>query len=102
MSRTKLRIYTIEDGRLADFLAAWTAGVVPLRRQFGFTIDAWTVPDQQTVIWTITYEGEGTFEAAEQAYYDSPERRGLDPDPGSFVVAKDDRWLEPIDLPGDG
>ena len=98
MSATKLRIYTIAQGRLADFVAAWTAGVVPLRRRFGFTIDAWTVPDEHTVVWKLTYEGEGTFEAAERAYYDSPDRLALDPDPGSFVVAKEDRWLEPIDL----
>jgi NIPSNAP len=98
VSTTKLRIYTIEDGRMADFLAAWTAGVVPLRRRFGFSIQAWTVPGKNVMVWLITYEAEGPFEDAERAYYASPERLALDPDPGSLVVAKQDRWLDPIDL----
>jgi hypothetical protein len=98
MSSTKLRIYTIEDGRLEDFLAAWTAGVVPLRRRFGFSIQAWTVPRESVMVWLVTYEGDGTFEEAERAYYASPERQALDPDPGVLVVDQDDRWLEPIDL----
>ena len=98
MSSAKLRIYTIEDGRMADFLAAWTAGVVPLRRQFGFEIEAWTVPGDQVMAWVITYVGNGSFEDAERAYYDSSERKALDPDPGQWVVDKDDRWLDPIDV----
>ncbi len=30
--RAQLRDYRIESGRLAEFVAAWTAGVVPSRR----------------------------------------------------------------------
>jgi len=98
MSRSKLRIYTIEDGRMDDFLAAWTAGVVPLRHRFGFEVEAWTVPGEHVVVWVLTHVGDGSFEDAERAYYDSPERHALDPDPGQWVLAKDDRWLDPIDI----
>jgi len=28
----QLRVYRIADGHLADFVDAWTAGVLPLRR----------------------------------------------------------------------
>jgi hypothetical protein len=100
MSAANLRIYRIEDGRMEDFLAAWTVGVVPLRRRFGFSIQAWTVPHENTVVWVVTYEGEGSFEDAEQAYYDSPERTTLDPDPAQFIAAKEVRWLEPLELGG--
>ena len=80
------------------FLAAWTAGVVPLRRRFGFEIAAWTVPGEPVLAWVITYRGAGSFDDAERAYYDSPERKALDPDPGQWVIDKDDRWLDPLDI----
>jgi hypothetical protein len=98
VSKTQLRIYTIEDGRLEDFLGAWTAGVVPLRRRFGFSIEAWTVPRENMVVWMLTYHGAGTFEDAERAYYASPERTTLDPDPAQFILAMEKRWLEPLAL----
>lgn len=102
MSTTELRIYTIREGHLDEFLAAWTAGVVPLRGRFGFSIQAWTVPHESTVVWLLAYHGDGTFEDAERAYYASPERAALDPDPAQFVVAKVDRWLDPIELAAAG
>jgi hypothetical protein len=102
VSTTELRIYRIEDGRLDEFLAAWTAGVVPLRRKFGFSIEAWTVPGENTVVWMLTYRGEGTFVAAEQAYYASSERRTLDPDPAQYIASMEKRWLEPLALPAGG
>jgi hypothetical protein len=100
MNRIELRIYSIEDGRLEDFLGAWIAGVVPLRRKFGFSIDAWTVPGENTVVWMLTYHGEGTFEDAERAYYASPERATLEPDPAQFITKMEKRWLDPLALPG--
>lgn len=99
MSAIELRVYTIKDGHLDDFLAAWTAGVVPLRRRFGFSIKAWTVPGENTVVWMLTYRGEGSFEDAERAYYASPERRTMEPDPAQYIATMEKRWLEPYALP---
>jgi hypothetical protein len=100
VSDVQLRIYSIEPGRLEAFLAAWTAGVVPLRRRFGFSIDAWTVPDENTFVWKLTYSGVETFDAADLAYYHCAERTALDPDPAQFVVATQELWLRPIPVPG--
>lgn len=102
MSDVELRIYSIVQGGMEDFLAAWTVGVVPLRQRFGFSIDAWTVPDENLFVWKLTYSGVGTFEEADLAYYDSPERAALDPDPAQFIAATQELWLQPIPLTGQG
>jgi hypothetical protein len=89
MSEPELRVYRIETGHLGDFVAAWTAGVEPLRRRFGFTSRAWAVPQQSLFIWLIAYHGKGTFEAADAAYYASPERASLDPDPRQWIAVNE-------------
>jgi hypothetical protein len=94
----QLRIYGIEPGRLDDFVAAWTAGVLPLRRRFGFDITAWTVPGEDTLVWLLSYTGPGTFAEADKLYYASPERAALQPDPAEWIVKNETRWLQPIDL----
>jgi hypothetical protein len=99
VTQTQLRIYDIEPGRLDDFLAAWSAGVVPLRARFGFGLRGWVVPDDDRFVWLVTYGGPGGFEAADDAYYASPEREALDPDPAQWVIAQTTMWLEPIELP---
>ena len=44
MTQWQLRDYEIAEGRLDDFLDAWTRGVLPLRRAAGFEVQAWIVP----------------------------------------------------------
>jgi hypothetical protein len=96
VSRSQLRIYTIEAGRLDEFAAAWSAGVRPLRRRFGFESAAWTVPEESLFIWLVTYRGEKPFEEADTDYYASPERQGLKPDPAAWIVENETRWLSPV------
>lgn len=96
MSRSQLRIYTIEPGRLDEFVAAWSAGVRPLRRRFGFESAAWTVPEEELFIWLVTYRGEKPFEEADTAYYASPERQGLTPDPAQWILKNETRWISPV------
>jgi hypothetical protein len=96
VSRSQLRIYTIEPGRLDEFVAVWSAGVRPLRRKFGFESAAWTVPDEDVFIWLVTYRGEKPFEEADTAYYASPERQGLMPDPAGWILTNETRWISPV------
>src|SRR5918999_2136523 len=77
--RTQPRIYTIQDGRLDDFVGAWTAGIRPLRERLGFVATPWVDREGGRFIWLLEYRGTGTFEEADAAYYASPERRALDP-----------------------
>ena len=92
----QLRDYGIAAGHLDDFVAAWTRGVLPLRRAAGFEIRAWTVADESRFVWLLRYDGPGTFEAADAAYYDTPERAALDPDPAQWIVEDRKVMLDPV------
>jgi hypothetical protein len=97
---TQLRIYTIAKGRLDDFVAAWMAGIRPLRERLGFAVTPWVDREGSRFIWLLEYRGAVTFEAADAAYHASPERAALDPDPAQWIAAQELVWLEPIARPG--
>lgn len=89
---TQLRRYTINRGRLDDFVAAWQRGVVPLRERHGFHIDAaWLIRERSEFIWLMRYDGDD-WEARDKAYYASPERAALNPDPAQ-LIAKVEHWF---------
>jgi hypothetical protein len=98
--QSQLRIYDIQPGRLSDFVAAWTAGVAPLRTRFGFGVQGWVVAGEDRFVWLVTYDGPDGFEAADRAYYASHERETLDPDPAQWIVGQTKLWLEPADVSG--
>ncbi len=77
-------------------MAAWTTGVLPLRRRAGFASEAWTVPEHDLFVWLVTYDGAGSFQAADNAYYASAERVALDPDPARWIVGNETRSLTPV------
>jgi hypothetical protein len=85
---TQLRDYRIADGSLDQWVQEWRAGVAPIRRELGFTIDrAWTVPAESRFIWLLSYPGDWeAFERADRAYYDSSRRKELDPDPARLIA----------------
>lgn len=68
------------------FLEAWLKGVYPLRRRSGFTFaGAWVVEGSDEFVWIIGYDGEDGLEAADRRYYDSGERKAMDPDPARYI-----------------
>jgi len=99
---TQLRIYDIAAGHLEEFVAAWAGGVRPLRRAHGFRIRGWTVPGADRFIWLLSCAGtQGEFEARDAAYYASPDRASLDPDPAQWIRATEHLFVEEIDPPSD-
>jgi len=88
----QLRMYTIRPGEMATWLEEWGRQIVPLRRRLGFEIlGAWTTePDQ--FVWILGYAGPKTWEEADAAYYASPERTAMQPDPARHI-AKSEQWL---------
>ncbi len=97
MNECQLRVYRIADGRLDDFVTAWRDGVKPLRERFGFAIDgAWTAPATSEFVWLLRYDGPGSFSDADAAYYASPERTRLDPDPARYIVSAAERMVRRI------
>ena len=102
MTQWQLRDYEIADGHLRDFVEAWTRGVLPLRRAAGFEIQAWTVPGESRFVWLLAYDGPGGFGAADEAYYESPARAALDPDPAQWIVEDRKVMLEPVSVRENG
>jgi NIPSNAP protein len=94
---SQLRIYRIKEGRMDEWLAGWTRGVLPLRRKFGFRIDgAWVVPGENTFVWILRYDGPEGFESRDAAYYDSEDRKGLHPDPAPLIENAETHLMTPV------
>ncbi len=75
------------------WLKGWREGVVPLRRKHGFRVDgAWIVRGENRFVWILTYDGPESWEAKDSAYYASPERKALNPDPAVYI-GKAETWI---------
>ena len=91
---SQIREYTVKSGEMADWVAEWRSLVVPLRRKFGFQIvGAWTVDGTDQFVWIITYDGPKSWEQADADYYQSPERKALDPDPARHLAHTQTRLM---------
>jgi hypothetical protein len=89
---TQLRRYTINRGRMDDFLRAWMAGVHPLRLKYGFRIDGtWIIRERNEFIWLVSYDGID-WDGREAEFRGSPERAAVDPDPAQYI-AKNEHWF---------
>ena len=81
--RYQLRIYGVLPGHGEDFAREWAEVVVPLRRAHGFeVVGGWLTEDKDRFVWIV---GHDDFEAADAAYYDSPERTAIHPEPTRHI-----------------
>jgi hypothetical protein len=101
MSVTQLRDYRIRAGELDRFVDEWGTSLAPLRRAIGFDIPAaWTVPDEDRFLWLLAHPGDwDAFEEADAAYFASPERAALDPDPARLIEEQRALRLTEVGLP---
>ncbi len=94
---SQLRIYTINRGKMDDFVKAWRAGVYPLRLRLGYTIPfAWVIKERNEFVWILSYDGPEDWKARESAYYGSPERAALNPDPAQFIAQAEQWFISPV------
>jgi len=94
---TQLRDYTIKQGQLEDFVSAWSKGVRPLRQKRGFVIEgAWKIRTEERFVWVVSYDGADGWEAANKAYYDSPERKAMDPDPATLILSQRTAFIDRV------
>lgn len=94
--RCQLRLYTINREKLEEFARLWREGVLPLRRQQGFTVPfAWTVPATNQFVWMLCYAGPDGFEARDKAYYASDARARLASDPRPLIARAEQWFVEP-------
>ncbi len=88
-----LREYRIEDGHLEDFVREWRELVLPLRVSLGFSVfGPWVEREASRFVWIVGYDGD--IRAANDAYYASPKRAAMDPDPARLVVETREVWLQ--------
>jgi len=98
---TELRDYRIVEGALDQWVEEWRSGIAPIRRELGFSIErAWTVVDDSRFVWLLSHAGDwDSFEAADRAYYDSPLRTSLHPNPARLIVEQVVSRLTEVELP---
>jgi len=96
---SQLRMYTIQEGCMNEWIKGWSEGVVPLRRKHGFRIDgAWVAKDKNMFVWILSYDGPEDWKEKNEAYYDSAERKALQPDPARLIVKIEEMLLSPVPL----
>lgn len=83
----ELRVYAVKPGAMDAWVAEWRQLVVPLRERLGFKVPAaWVVEGQDRFVWMLVYDGND-YEKANEAYYESPERKAFDPEPTRHLEA---------------
>ena len=83
----QIRRYRIVDGRMDEFVEFFETQLVPLRERFGFRRESsWTLDDTHEFMWIVGHDGDEGFAAAEAAYYSSPDRDAVTPDPLDFIA----------------
>ena len=97
--RWQLRDYTIKPGELDAWIEEWRTRVAPLRESLGFkVVAAWLDRESSRFVWLLRYRGDSSFEDADKAYYESPERKAMSPDPARHITHNDTRFVEPVQI----
>lgn len=92
----ELRVYTVKPGAMGAWVAEWREHIYPLRLKLGFSTPAAGVVDgEDRFVWLLEYAGDD-YEAANEAYYASPERHAIDPEPARHLAATEQRPLRSI------
>jgi hypothetical protein len=81
-----------------EFVAVWESGVVPARQAHGFrVVAAWANRETDEFGWIVALDGDAAaFAAATDAYYASPERLSIDPEPGSLLTDVNLQMVDPL------
>src|SRR5262245_3879464 len=94
---SQLRMYTIKEGQMDEFVKGWSKGIYPLRLQQGFKVDgAWVMKDENKFVWILTYDGPDSWDARNKAYYESPERKALNPDPAQLIDKIEEHFITSV------
>jgi hypothetical protein len=93
----QLRIYSVKPGAMSAWVDEWRRNVAPLRRKHGFEVlGPWVIEAEDKFVWILAYEGEQGWDAADAAYYESDERKAVDPEPTRHLVATEHWMMRPV------
>ena len=94
--RSQLRIYTVDPATSEEWVGLFHSHIVPVREQYGFAVDASYLSEDGTrFIWVTSHDCPDGWEAAEAAYYDSPERGSLPFSPSDYISGHDISMVAP-------
>ena len=98
---TQLRDYRIRAGELDQFVDEWRTRLAPLRHWCGFDIPlAWTIPEENRFVWLLVHPGDwDAFTEADEAYFASPARAAMDPDPARLIEEQRNVRLVDVQIP---
>ena len=93
----RLRIYEVKQGEMSAWIEEWSRLIRPLREQLGFrVVGAWASEEASTFVWLLGYDGPDGYEAADAAYYASPERAAVSPDPARHLASTRQLEVKPV------
>jgi len=93
----QLRIYTITPGGLQQFAREWQEKIRPVRERVGFSIPgAWSVPDTNQFVWLMEHPDAASWEERDRAYFDSDERKSMDPNPARLIAKMEQYFVDPV------
>ena len=93
----RLRIYEVKQGEMLSWVEEWSRLIRPLREQLGFRVlGAWADEQSCTFIWLLGYDGPDGYDNADAAYYASPERAAVEPDPARHLVSTRQLKVTPV------
>ncbi len=94
----QIRIYTINRGKMDEFVRVFRKGVAPIRQKIGFDVlGAWVNKETNQFIWVISYEGPEDWATKDKEYFNAPERKNLMPDPASLIARTEQYFVDPVE-----
>lgn len=95
--KQQLRIYTINKGKMEEFVKGWRELIVPLRLQFGWRIDAgWVMEGENKFVWILALDTGEDWDAKNNVYYNSSERKTMNPDPAQHIAHIEARFINTV------
>lgn len=93
----QLRIYTINNGQMDDWLKVFKEEISPIVEKHGMGIDgAWVDAESERFIWIRTFEDEADIERKEAAFYASEEYTAIRERVLSYLARRDITVIKPV------
>jgi hypothetical protein len=95
--RQQLRIYTINNGKMHDFVQSWCDVLRPLRLASGWRVDGgWVIEGESKFVWILALEGDEDWDTKNALYFNSPERKNINPDPSQWIAHIEARFIQTV------
>lgn len=94
---TQIRIYTINRGQLGQFVQEWEEKIRPLRQEIGFEVGGgWLLEETNQFVWLLSYDGPESWAKKDAAYYTSPTRLEMVPNPARLIARAEEYFAESV------